>query len=93
MPWGHAGAAGPCRCHGLLAGAMELQGAVGLWVLRWGAVTMGAMGGCRCRGPRDASRVLGLELHPPGRELYVAFTGCLVRLPLSRCARHGACRR
>ncbi|XP_062454115.1 semaphorin-6C isoform X5 [Rhea pennata] len=47
----------------------------------------------RCRGPRGASRVLGLELHPPGRELYVAFAGCLVRLPLSRCARHGACRR
>ncbi|XP_054661997.1 semaphorin-6C isoform X3 [Grus americana] len=47
----------------------------------------------RCQGPRGASRVLGLELHPPGRELYVAFAGCLVRLPLSRCARHGACRR
>ncbi|XP_074785405.1 semaphorin-6C isoform X1 [Athene noctua] len=46
----------------------------------------------RCQGPRGASRVLGLELHPPGRELYVAFAGCLVRLPLSRCARHGACR-
>ncbi|XP_068271006.1 semaphorin-6C isoform X5 [Nyctibius grandis] len=46
----------------------------------------------RCRGPRGASRVLGLELHPPGRELYVAFAGCLVRLPVSRCARHGACR-
>ncbi|NXW51487.1 SEM6C protein, partial [Nyctiprogne leucopyga] len=44
----------------------------------------------RCRG---ASRVLGLELHPPSRELYVAFAGCLVRLPLSRCARHGTCRR
>ncbi|XP_051496953.1 LOW QUALITY PROTEIN: semaphorin-6C [Apus apus] len=47
----------------------------------------------RCRGPRGASRVLGLELNPPGRELLVAFAGCLVRLPLSRCARHGACRR
>ncbi|XP_037267692.1 semaphorin-6C isoform X2 [Falco rusticolus] len=47
----------------------------------------------RCQGPRGASRVLGLELHPPGQELYVAFAGCLVRLPLSRCARHGACRR
>ncbi|NXL65953.1 SEM6C protein, partial [Chordeiles acutipennis] len=44
----------------------------------------------RCRG---ASRVLGLELHPPTQELYVAFAGCLVRLPLSRCARHGTCRR
>ncbi|NXC08802.1 SEM6C protein, partial [Orthonyx spaldingii] len=49
----------------------------------------------RCRGPGGAgvpSRVLGLELHPPGRELIVAFAGCLVRLPLSRCARHGSCR-
>ncbi|XP_066842051.1 semaphorin-6C isoform X1 [Anser cygnoides] len=46
-----------------------------------------------CRGPRGASRVLGLELHPPGQELFVAFAGCLVRLPLSRCAQHGACRR
>ncbi|OXB72328.1 UNVERIFIED_CONTAM: hypothetical protein H355_015627 [Colinus virginianus] len=47
----------------------------------------------RCRGPRDASRVLGLELHPEGRELFVAFSGCIVRLPLSRCAQHGQCRR
>ncbi|NXY24936.1 SEM6C protein, partial [Atrichornis clamosus] len=49
----------------------------------------------RCWGPRGSgvpSRVLGLELHLPGRELIVAFAGCLVRLPLSRCARHGACR-
>ncbi|KAK2525073.1 hypothetical protein Q9233_009120, partial [Columba guinea] len=47
--------------------------------------------GTRCRG--GTSRVLGLELHPPGRELLVAFAGCLVRLPVSRCARHGGCRR
>ncbi|KAM4880613.1 semaphorin-6C [Sylvia borin] len=49
----------------------------------------------RCRSPRGSavpSRVLGLELHPPGRELIVAFAGCLLRLPLSRCARHGSCR-
>ncbi|NWY22229.1 SEM6C protein, partial [Aphelocoma coerulescens] len=49
----------------------------------------------RCRGPRGTgvpSRVLGLELHLPGRELLVAFAGCLVRLPLSRCAHHGSCR-
>ncbi|NXD31164.1 SEM6C protein, partial [Spelaeornis formosus] len=49
----------------------------------------------RCRGPRGPgvpSRVLGLELHLPGRELLVAFAGCLLRLPLSRCGRHGSCR-
>ncbi|XP_072774516.1 semaphorin-6C isoform X2 [Taeniopygia guttata] len=48
----------------------------------------------RCHSPRGAgvpSRVLGLELHPPGRELIVAFAGCLLRLPLSRCGRHGSC--
>ncbi|NWR39648.1 SEM6C protein, partial [Tachuris rubrigastra] len=50
----------------------------------------------RCQAPGGSgvpSRVLGLELHPPGRELLVAFAGCLVRLPLSRCHRHGTCRR
>ncbi|TRZ09896.1 hypothetical protein HGM15179_017195 [Zosterops borbonicus] len=46
----------------------------------------------RPRGPGVPSRVLGLELHLPGRELIVAFAGCLLRLPLSRCARHGSCR-
>ncbi|XP_064257456.1 semaphorin-6C isoform X3 [Passer domesticus] len=49
----------------------------------------------RCHSPRGSgvpSRVLGLELHLPGRELLVAFAGCLLRLPLSRCARHGSCR-
>lgn len=73
-----------------LQGAMGCRGTVGAEV---GCSHDGCYGGCRCRGPRGASRVLGLELHPPGQELYVAFTGCLVRLPLSRCARHGACRR
>lgn len=51
--------------------------------------------GCRCLSPRGAgvpSRVLGLELHLPGRELLVAFAGCLLRLPLSRCGRHSSCR-
>ncbi|XP_064032016.1 LOW QUALITY PROTEIN: semaphorin-6C [Pogoniulus pusillus] len=46
----------------------------------------------RCQGQQGASRVLGLELHLPGQELFVAFSGCLLRLPLSRCAQHGACR-
>ncbi|XP_064588726.1 semaphorin-6C isoform X3 [Zonotrichia leucophrys gambelii] len=49
----------------------------------------------RCHSPRGSgvpSRVLGLELHLPGQELIVAFAGCLLRLPLSRCGRHGSCR-
>ncbi|XP_064444579.1 semaphorin-6C isoform X4 [Mirounga angustirostris] len=50
----------------------------------------------RCRGKRAAQtarRVIGLELDTEGHRLFVAFSGCIIYLPLSRCARHGACRR
>ncbi|XP_076430661.1 semaphorin-6C isoform X3 [Peromyscus maniculatus bairdii] len=50
----------------------------------------------RCGGKRSARaarRIIGLELDTEGHRLFVAFPGCIVYLPLSRCARHGACRR
>ncbi|EFB28464.1 hypothetical protein PANDA_007998, partial [Ailuropoda melanoleuca] len=50
----------------------------------------------RCSGKRAAQterRVLGLELDTEGHRLFVAFSGCIIYLPLSRCARHGACQR
>ncbi|XP_036046246.1 semaphorin-6C isoform X1 [Onychomys torridus] len=50
----------------------------------------------RCSGKhsaRAARRIIGLELDTEGHRLFVAFPGCIVYLPLSRCARHGACRR
>ncbi|KAB0397035.1 hypothetical protein E2I00_018236 [Balaenoptera physalus] len=50
----------------------------------------------RCSGKRAAQtarRVIGLELDTEGHRLFVAFSGCVIYLPLSRCARHGACRR
>lgn len=50
----------------------------------------------RCSGKRAAQtarRVIGLELDTEGHRLFVAFSGCIIHLPLSRCARHGACRR
>ncbi|OWK05585.1 hypothetical protein Celaphus_00002041 [Cervus elaphus hippelaphus] len=50
----------------------------------------------RCSGKRAAQtarRVIGLELDTEGHKLFVAFSGCIIYLPLSRCARHGACRR
>uniref|UniRef100_G3U541 Semaphorin 6C n=1 Tax=Loxodonta africana TaxID=9785 RepID=G3U541_LOXAF len=50
----------------------------------------------RCSGKRSAQtarRVMGLELDTEGHRLFVAFSGCIVHLPLSRCTRHGACRR
>ncbi|XP_041612427.1 semaphorin-6C isoform X2 [Vulpes lagopus] len=50
----------------------------------------------RCNGKRAAQtarRVIGLELDTEGHRLFVAFSGCIIYLPLSRCAQHGACRR
>ncbi|XP_038624394.1 semaphorin-6C [Tachyglossus aculeatus] len=47
----------------------------------------------RCRGKPDPQRVLGLELDTAHYGLFVAFAGCLLRLPLGRCSAHGGCRR
>ncbi|KAL6044172.1 hypothetical protein STEG23_019852 [Scotinomys teguina] len=50
----------------------------------------------RCSGKHSAQaarRIIGLELDTEGHRLFVAFPGCIVYLPLSRCARHGACQR
>ncbi|KAH0511153.1 Semaphorin-6C [Microtus ochrogaster] len=50
----------------------------------------------RCSGKRSAQasrRIIGLELDTEGHRLFVAFPGCIVYLPLRRCARHGACQR
>ncbi|KAM5161978.1 semaphorin-6C isoform 3-T5 [Callospermophilus lateralis] len=50
----------------------------------------------RCSGKRSAQtarRIIGLELDIEGHRLFVAFSGCIVYLPLSHCTRHGACQR
>ncbi|XP_019412446.1 PREDICTED: semaphorin-6C isoform X1 [Crocodylus porosus] len=47
----------------------------------------------RCTVRQEDRRILGLELDTAHHVLYVAFSGCMVRVPLSRCEAHGACRR
>ncbi|XP_045672960.1 semaphorin-6C isoform X1 [Phyllostomus hastatus] len=50
----------------------------------------------RCSGKRAAQtarRVMGLELDTESHRLFVAFSGCIIYLPLSRCTQHAACRR
>lgn len=49
---------------------------------------------CRCdvQGQQDR-RVLALELDKDHHALFVAFSSCVIRVPLSRCRRHGNCRR
>lgn len=44
----------------------------------------------QCPGER---RVLGLELDQEHHALFVAFSSCIIRVPLSRCAQHGTCKR
>ncbi|XP_076136807.1 sema domain, transmembrane domain (TM), and cytoplasmic domain, (semaphorin) 6C isoform X1 [Alosa pseudoharengus] len=45
---------------------------------------------CNVRG--EDRRVLGLELDKDHHALFVAFSSCVVRVPLSRCAHYGSCR-
>uniref|UniRef100_A0A665U410 Sema domain, transmembrane domain (TM), and cytoplasmic domain, (semaphorin) 6D n=1 Tax=Echeneis naucrates TaxID=173247 RepID=A0A665U410_ECHNA len=47
---------------------------------------------CNVQGQEDR-RVLGLELDKDHHALFVAFSSCVIRVPLSRCRQHGACRR
>ncbi|XP_054619867.1 semaphorin-6D-like isoform X2 [Dunckerocampus dactyliophorus] len=42
---------------------------------------------------QEDRRVLGLELDKDHHALFVAFTNCIIRVPLSRCSRHGACKK
>ncbi|KAI3358263.1 hypothetical protein L3Q82_003256 [Scortum barcoo] len=46
---------------------------------------------CNVQGQEDR-RVLGLELDKDHHALFVAFTSCVIRVPLSRCSQHGACK-
>ncbi|XP_010791139.1 semaphorin-6D-like, partial [Notothenia coriiceps] len=46
---------------------------------------------CNVQGQEDR-RVLALELDKERHALFVAFSSCVIRVPLSRCSQHGACR-
>ncbi|XP_034536919.1 sema domain, transmembrane domain (TM), and cytoplasmic domain, (semaphorin) 6D, like isoform X2 [Notolabrus celidotus] len=39
----------------------------------------------------DDKRVLSLHVDKDAHSLYVAFSSCVIRIPLSRCERHSAC--
>ncbi|XP_072840399.2 semaphorin-6C isoform X1 [Pogona vitticeps] len=47
----------------------------------------------RCSIKKEDRRVLGFQLDKANHALYVAFSGCVVRVPLSRCSAYSACRR
>ncbi|XP_077174189.1 semaphorin-6D isoform X8 [Paroedura picta] len=48
----------------------------------------------KCHGDsEDDQRVLFLQLDKDHHALFVAFSSCVVRIPLSRCERHGSCKK
>lgn len=48
----------------------------------------------RCSAESEEDRkVVSLQLDKDHHALYVAFSSCVVRIPLSRCERYGACKK
>ncbi|XP_029436073.1 semaphorin-6C isoform X2 [Rhinatrema bivittatum] len=47
----------------------------------------------KCSVKNEDRRVLGLELDKARHALFVAFSSCVVRVPLSRCETYGSCKK
>ncbi|XP_060693526.1 semaphorin-6A isoform X2 [Hemiscyllium ocellatum] len=47
---------------------------------------------CSVDGVEDR-RIVGMELDKPSNSLFVAFSTCVVRVPLARCERHSKCKK
>ncbi|XP_048190337.1 semaphorin-6A isoform X2 [Perognathus longimembris pacificus] len=47
---------------------------------------------CSYDGVED-KRIMGMQLDRASRALYVAFSTCVIKVPLGRCERHGKCKK
>lgn len=47
---------------------------------------------CSIDGVED-KRIIGMQIDSKSHTLWVAFTSCVVKVPLSRCERHGRCKK
>ncbi|KAI1902317.1 hypothetical protein AGOR_G00043520 [Albula goreensis] len=47
----------------------------------------------KCNVQGEDRRILGLELDKQNHALFVAFSSCVIRVPLSRCESYGTCRK
>ncbi|XP_062998300.1 semaphorin-6D isoform X7 [Elgaria multicarinata webbii] len=48
----------------------------------------------KCNGDgEDDKKVISLQLDKEHHALFVAFSSCVIRIPLSRCERHGSCKK
>ncbi|XP_075266830.1 semaphorin-6A isoform X2 [Opisthocomus hoazin] len=41
----------------------------------------------------EEKRIVGMQLDKPSSALYVAFSTCVIKVPLGRCERHGKCKK
>ncbi|XP_078526774.1 semaphorin-6C isoform X2 [Lissotriton helveticus] len=54
---------------------------------------IGVYNPAKCSVKREDRRILGLQLDKDRQALYVAFTSCVIRVPLSRCETFGSCKK
>ncbi|KAL7980053.1 hypothetical protein Chor_001321 [Crotalus horridus] len=48
----------------------------------------------RCNGDgEEDKKVISLQLDKEHHVLFIAFSSCIIRIPLSRCERHGSCKK
>lgn len=47
---------------------------------------------CSYDGVED-KRIMGMQLDRASGSLYVAFSTCVIKVPLGRCERHGKCKK
>ncbi|XP_051645302.1 semaphorin-6A isoform X2 [Manacus candei] len=47
---------------------------------------------CSYDGMED-KRIVGMQLDKPSSALYIAFSTCVIKVPLGRCERHGRCKK
>lgn len=47
---------------------------------------------CSYDGVED-KRIMGMQLDKASNSLYVAFSTCVIKVPLGRCERHGKCKK
>ncbi|XP_053788913.1 semaphorin-6A isoform X2 [Vidua chalybeata] len=47
---------------------------------------------CSYDGMED-KRIMGMQLDKPSNAVYVAFSTCVIKVPLGRCERHGKCKK
>ncbi|KAL2293942.1 hypothetical protein Nmel_007643 [Mimus melanotis] len=63
-----------------------------IWPIETEVVREAKLFECSYDGMED-KRIMGMQLDKPSSALYVAFSTCVIKVPLGRCERHGKCKK